>query len=418
MDQVVVKRILMIAYHFPPMVGSSGMQRTLKFSNYIVEHGWAPTVLTVSPRAYPSSRDDQVSEILDSVQVMRIWALDAARHLSIRGRYLDILARPDRWSSWSVSAIPAGLVHIRRYRPSVIWSTYPIASAHLIAYWLHRMSGIPWVADFRDMMFDDAYPPDPRMRASFEKIEAKTVSACQKVVVTTPGTQNLYTNRYSDESTDKFVCIRNGYDEENFANAETSESDSRDSTVKLVHSGLLHPTERDPTSFFVALAALKENGFFDRKNVQFVFRATGNDAHHAALLQKYEINDLVSLAPGIPYEEALREMLSAQGLLIFQAANCNNQIPAKLYEYFRAGRPILALTDPAGDTAKTMQSVGAFNIAKIDDAEEIKTMLARFIDNLDDNSLDLRASEWVKQYSRRAQANQFADVLDEVTASH
>ena len=52
---------------------------------------------------------------------------------------------------------------------------------------------------------------------------------------------------------------------------------------------------------------------------------------------------------------ALAEQLAADGLLLFQAANCNHQIPAKLYEYLRAGRPILALTDAAGNTAATLR---------------------------------------------------------------
>ena len=64
------------------------------------------------------------------------------------------------------------------------------------------------------------------------------------------------------------------------------------------------------------------------------------------------------LAPPIGYGEALAEMISSDALLILQASNCNDQIPAKLYECLRARRPILGLTDPAGDTAAALRAAG------------------------------------------------------------
>ena len=45
-------RVLMIAYHFPPVAGSSGIQRTLRFVQQLPELGWDPIVLTISPVAY------------------------------------------------------------------------------------------------------------------------------------------------------------------------------------------------------------------------------------------------------------------------------------------------------------------------------------------------------------------------------
>ncbi|WP_276678948.1 hypothetical protein [Nitrosomonas europaea] len=40
----------------------------------------------------------------------------------------------------------------------MIWSTYPIATAHLIGLTLQRLTGIPWMADFRDPMVQPDYP--------------------------------------------------------------------------------------------------------------------------------------------------------------------------------------------------------------------------------------------------------------------
>ena len=48
-----MKRALIIAFHFPPVGFSSGVQRTLKLVQYMVRAGWQPLVVVPHPRAYP-----------------------------------------------------------------------------------------------------------------------------------------------------------------------------------------------------------------------------------------------------------------------------------------------------------------------------------------------------------------------------
>ena len=158
MDDLVVKRILMIAYHYPPVQISSGIQRTLKFSTYLGPLGWQSSVLSVATRAYSHTSDNQVCEIPADVRVQRAFALDTSRHLAVKGRYPLLLALPDNWSTWWLGGVTSGLAMIRRARPDVIWSTYPIATAHLSGLTLHRLTGIPWVADCRDSMTEENYP--------------------------------------------------------------------------------------------------------------------------------------------------------------------------------------------------------------------------------------------------------------------
>src|SRR5688572_20494345 len=136
-----MKRLLMVAYHFPPFAASSGIQRTLGFARHLPAFGWEPLVLTAHPRAYHLRSDDHLEGIGQSMIVERAFALDAARHLSLKGRYPAFMARPDRWLSWWLGAVPKGLAMIRKYRPHAIWSTYPIATAHVIGSTLQALSG-------------------------------------------------------------------------------------------------------------------------------------------------------------------------------------------------------------------------------------------------------------------------------------
>ncbi len=125
------RRLLMVAYHFPPVKVSSGIQRTLKFCTYLRDHGWDPLVLTVSPGAYEVTSPDQLKEIPDDVIVERAFGLDTSRHLSFRGRYLNYLAQPDRWISWWPAAVLAGMRMIKKYQPDAVVSTVPRATAQL-----------------------------------------------------------------------------------------------------------------------------------------------------------------------------------------------------------------------------------------------------------------------------------------------
>ena len=341
------KRVLLIAYHYPPLRGSSGIQRALRFSQYLREFGWEPIVLTAHPRAYQDKSEDLLADVPPGVIVERAFALDTSKHLALAGRYPRFLANPDRWMSWWYGAVPAGLRLIKKYKPAAIWSTYPIATAHKIGATLNRLTGVPWVADFRDPMAQEGYPPDPTIWAAFKRIEMQALAQARFVTFTSPGAIRTYRKNYPDLAADKLVLLENGYDEEAFTLAAGRKSaGGADGRIVLLHSGIIYSSERDPTQLFAALQQLRQSGHSQAGRLLLRLRATGNDESMREKIAAIGIADMVELAPPKPYADALAEMLTVDGLLVLQASNCNDQIPAKAYEYLRAGRPLLALTDP------------------------------------------------------------------------
>ena len=180
----------------------------------------------------------------------------------------------------------------------------------------------------------------------------------------------------------------------------------------LLHSGLLYPSERDPSAFFAALRALKQTKRIDARTLRVVLRATGHDAHYRQALAEQGLDDIVFLEPAIPYRDALAEMLAADGLLIFQAANCNHQIPAKIYEYLRARRPMLVLTDAAGDTAAVVRAAGIDTIAPLDSAVAIERALVDFMERARAGRAPIATDAEIARHSRRAGAAELARLLD------
>ena len=406
---------LLIAFHFPPIAQSSGVHRAKSLARYLPEFGWSPLVLTATTNAYEVCHDDNEQMFGDDVVVRRALAFDTAQHLSIAGRYPGFLATPDRWMTWLPFAVARGLQMIRKYRPSVIWSTYPIATAHAIGSHLARRAGIPWVADFRDSMTDETYPADPAKRRKFEKIESRAVSESQRVVFTAPGTLQMYRDRYPNIDEQKWQLVLNGYDEETFADAESLEDASNSRTV-LLHSGIVYPKERNPTGLFEALSRMQQRGAIDSGRFEVRLRAPGDAEYVNGLVEEYGLGELVTVREPVNYEQAVNEMLTADGLLVLQSDDCNHQIPAKIYEYMRAQKPILALTDPAGDTAGILRQSGANElfIARLDSADEIETELQKFIAGLGDSDSGILYPA-ADSFSRRSQVGTLAGVFDELS---
>lgn len=409
-----MKKALLIAYHFPPIRVSSGIQRTLSMARYLRENGWEPVILSITPKAYEMVSDDQLKDVPQDVTVRRAFGRDTARHLAISGRYPGFLALPDRWVSWFPWAVWEALRIIRREQPDLIWSTYPIATAHLIGVAVKRLSGLPWVADFRDSMTEENYPADRRRWKIYRWIESRAVSHADKVVFTAPGAQQMYQERYPQIDRSKFTVIPNGYDEEIFQAAESRLEPGQDGLgdqVVLLHSGVLYPSERDPTQFFDAVAELKTAGKLNAERIRIMLRATGHDHLFQPMIAERGIDDLISLEPGVGYEEALAEMLAVDGLLLFQASNCNHQIPAKVYEYFRTGKPIIALTDPAGDTAAMLREAGVSEVFALNDKEEIKTALLRYVEDPAFKSQLSVSPEQAAGYSRRSLVKAYSRIF-------
>lgn len=410
-----MKRILMIAYHFPPLAGSSGIQRTLRFVQHLPKFGWDPIVLSADPRAYERTSDDLMREIPEGTPVSRAFALDSARHLSLKGRYLAAMARPDRWISWKYAGIREGMRLIKHFKPDVIWSTYPIATAHVIGAELHKRSGIPWIADFRDPMAQENYPPDPVTWRHFEAIERGVMGLASLSLFTTPGAADVYRLRYP-EAGQRIHVLENGYDEESFVEVETTASCQplNPGKITLLHSGIVYPSERDPTHLFQALAQLKTTDPELMTRFRVRFRAAVHDEMLFTLAKNHRVEANIEILPSISYREALAEMLSADVLLVMQARNCNQQIPAKIYEYLRSRKPILGLTDPDGDTAGVLREAGCTAIAKLDVVEEIYSQLRLLLaGGLINGSFPAAHQEYVIGASRLGRTKSMVEMMEQ-----
>lgn len=351
-----------MAFHYPPEASSSGVLRTLKYTRYLEAHGWRVTVLTVRPDAYETVDAGLERQIPASVRVVRTPFVNTKRHLSIGGAHLAATAIPDRWIGWWPWGVRAGRRILAADPPALIYSTSPHATAHLIAGTLAHRAGLPWVTDFRDPWYED--PPEPGtprlLQWATRRLERRVIRRSVCVIASTTRLRDDLAARYPGEPREKFVAIPNGFDEADFAALGPVAPASRDEML-LVHAGSINPEFRDPRPVFAAIADAARAGRMDLGRVRLRFLgggAYGDSREVARAVEEAGLAGRVELVGRVPYQDALRELAAADVLLLLQAsADTVGLVPAKLFEYLRSGRPVLALVPP-GASREVLQEVG------------------------------------------------------------
>lgn len=400
------RRVLMLAYFFPPLAGA-GVQRTLKFVKYLPAAGWWPSVITTRSRLYPSKDETLAREIPPTVEVTRAreprGAMGPATVLKWIGleRASQVAAFPDWATAWAPDALRLALRAVREQRPAVLFSTSAPYTAHLVAAAVHERTGIPWVADFRD-----EWAGNPAMRAAPALVHRAARRAEREI--TTRATAVTVVEGYFDllnPSGSPVIAIPNGIDEEDLADLGDGGGDRRMLTLSYV--GTIYG-EQDPTVVFDALARLIHRGAIDAARIRV--RLVGNDLRPGSR-GRWPVP--VEQLGYVDHGRALREMRSASVLLHYVAAA--SPAPAgKLYEYLASQRPILCVTRPDGVAARIVREAGAGQVAPPDDPAAIESALLSLYERWRADGLpdQPHAREWVlAHHSRRKLAGDLAGVL-------
>jgi glycosyltransferase involved in cell wall biosynthesis len=261
------------------------------------------------------------------------------------------------------------------------------------------------------------YPPDPSVRRSRLLVEGCVAKRAHAATFCTSTAEDIFCRRYEPIRSELHTrVIENGYDPEAFERAAAIPSAQRPAVVHLVHSGTLYPgPDRDPSGLLRAMVLLRDAGRLPA-GLRITLRATGFDQVYRRLIDELGLSEFVQLAPSVDYAKALREMLDADGLLLFQGHTSNPAIPAKTYEYLQARRPIFGLLAEDGETAGLLRRAGVGIIAPISDPRRIATQFDRFLNDPAGRGGVLNESAAI-EYSRVHRVREFAEFFDEILAA-
>lgn len=406
------RRVLVLAYYFPPL-GGAGVQRTLKFVKYLPEFGWSATVVSTRSRLYPSRDTDLMREIPDGTRVVRAPALPVLRYAAIglhklgRMRLKAYVSWPDGGIGWAPSALVAALRELRRERPDAIYSSSSPYGGHLVALALHRLTGIPWVADFRDEW--SANPHLAGQPRTLTWLSRRAERAITRHAARTVVAADYFQLAGGAEADGRRETITNGVDDADLP--RTGGAPPRD-RFRLSFVGTLYgPIDLAPV--MAALERLVRDRVIDPD--RFELRIVGSQ-----WIPGFSAPSGIAMEETgyVSHERAIAEMHEATALLLFVPA-ASLAPSGKLFEYLAAERPLLCVTRLDSLAARLVEDWHAGVTAAPDDVDGIAAALGGLYERWAEDRLPPPTGtrrRVLDRYSRRELTRRLAATLDAATA--
>lgn len=455
-----VRKVLLIAYYFPP-IGGSGTQRPAKFVKYLPHFGWQPYVISTD-RPYGDGAEGRDETLLADIPLdARVWRMPTPQpqpvyrlarwvgwrttpplapesrsatamvgvvHPQRQGlatRLRRILLSPlylvqqppvDDALYWALRIVPMARRIIEHEQIDAVLTTVPPWSALLTGALLRRLTGCPWVADFRDPWTDNefTYTPTPWRRRCDEFLERRLLDRTDAVIsVTPPCLDGL---RAKTRRADKpFVLIPNGWDRDDFSELTEMGSASpppasAEGRIVLLHPGSVYQGESLP--LLHALNRLAAAGV-NLERLRFHFVGFTHPEDRAAIAASPH-SGLFRLDPArVPHNRALDMMRAAHVLLLLRKGPGASS--GKVFEYMVIGRPVLSIG--AGVGSRLVEEAGVGVGIAPDDVQGLAHALRRILDDYAGFVAQHYHPAWevIARYERRALTGKLADVLNHVS---
>lgn len=435
-------RVLMVSYNYPP-VGTIGSLRITKLASRLPRHGWEPAVLCVSRDRTKPSAWDRSEGVFPGVKVIHAPfpdLLTAGRKALVRvglfksstlksavsggtasrkgiagsmarsifawaGRWATF---PDRYLLWLPSAVCRGLLELRSGGYSIIYSTSPPLTNHLVAALLQRLAGLPWVADLRDPWVH-GFLPISRFQARIHRLLERLVLGRAAAVIAVYRSLAEEIRELCGDMSGTVLCISNGYDASDYP-ADTRVI--RDRFV-LTFTGSVFGLKQDPTVLMEVLEELVAEGKAVPEELLVRFYGPP-DKELVRLKERLQHPGIVEINGVVHRTEAIRRQCESTALLVLLWDNpyTAKYFGGKVFEYLGARRPILAWC-PAGGGVGDLLARTSAGVA-VSDRDGLKGVLEAWLKEFrETGTVAYRGNaEEVESYSWERRAETLAGLLD------
>jgi glycosyltransferase involved in cell wall biosynthesis len=391
-----MKRLLMLSYPFPPNA-SAGAVRSERFARYLPQHGWDVEVVTIQARRDMFADTARLNALGGRVKVHFTKVVDPWLWLrdirpvniilrALRSALMKVLSFPDHMLFWVPFAVAKGFDICSQKPVTAIYTTSPPHSAHLAGLLLSRLTGKPWVADFRDPWTLNAYHDKGALGRFLLKIERYLEKGVLKsaalILANTKANRTKLIRAFSFLSQEQVVYLPNGWEE--FPRTWLPNKKTN-FPLTIVHAGTFYPRFK-PYGLLYALAHWRDkvpDGEMPKwlDNSIRVLLLGARDEETRNVVQRLGIQDLVEFRPWVALEEARKIMVQAD--LLWASLGTHKEsstyVPSKLFEYIAARRPIIGFF-PEGEAASLIIETRAGKVFTSDAPVPIIRFLAQCID--------------------------------------
>lgn len=420
-----------------------GAVRLRGLAKYLPQWGWEPTILTINPDyrfespynviqleyedikthwknkiGISSKKDYTAKDELDLKTSGNIVETNSKNTPSKRkestlnflSKYIDeIFYYPDYARYWYEPAVEECSKLLQKGDFDAIFSSSPPATSHLVAKHLNKRFGVPWLADLRDLWTQNPYYRYSFIRKFFERrLELEVLGGADFLTTTSPFSAEDLKGLHKRRDVSP---ILNGFDSE-FNNHNIGLPDK----INLTYSGNLYSGKRDPEPLLRALKELDGEGKIDISIFSVDFYSPVKN-WLISEVEKYHLQDVVTLHGMISREEILKIQLESQVLLLLSWNDSREKgvIPGKIYEYFGAARPILSIGPPEGLVKDLIEQTQTG--IHLSEYESLKKVLVNIYDEFKLNGrIEYKGIPGeINKYSQQEMTKKFVSILEEIT---
>lgn len=437
-----MKKVLIITSYFPPY-GGGGIIRIHNFVKYLTKFRFLPVVLTLKEKYYEkiylipellneysnevkiirtNSLEPKGGEIKDKIYGLKKKTFMDRLFFSLMKNTVNKVLVPDRTILWAPYALLKGRKFIKNDRVDLIFSTSPPFSSNIIAFLLHKLTGKPFILDYRDDWIGNKFygRSNEYVRSMLEKkLEYALIKRAAKVITSTKESIELFKEKYPQIDINKYNYIPNGYDPEYFRKISPAnfaqEDFQRQQNVNFTYAGSF-TINRDPCFFLQAVKeVLGENSNLKGK-IKISFLGFTH-YKHKKLTETLGLNDIVSFQANLSPRETAKFLQKESDIcLLFQRESEGGKtaIPGKLYEYLACRKPILCMDDN-GATTEFLTKIGSNLNTDYENIKKIKHLIKTIIKNYQELKRNYTwDNDFLDDFNREKQTEKLAKIFSEV----
>ena len=413
------RRCLVVTYYFPPL-GGGGVQRIVKLIKYGSRQGWRFTIITAKEKGARNFTDStllkdipaQTKVIYEGANLPgeRFGAAPGKMKSTYWKRWLSaFLFIPDMRKRWLPAARRAILRELDDNRYDCLLLSSPPFSLAMLAGQLSRQLTLPVILDMRDHW--TSYPfkihPTPYHFARDKQLERQAISEIRLGVSAYQSLLDYYQKYIPQFDATRWTLIPNGYDEEDFSDLPETSLDT--SYFNMAFFGTFYSHINHPKWLLSAMARLKAAAPQTAAKLRF-YHIGFSHVDLNTLAERYGVADQVICLGYLPHKEALSVLRSMDAFsLILDDANplSRHTIGAKVYEYLRLRKPILALVDQQGEAAELLRRTDSGQILPPHDTSAVAATLRNWIERPPRYSFN-----YIEDYSRQRLSGRFLQILE------
>lgn len=381
-----MKRVLFISYYWPPS-GKATLHWPLYVMKHLPEFGWSTSVLTVDEDIFSFKDKSLFKDIHPETEVIKSRTYEpfevykkflgkdksaplvASETISKENKSLNHLISvwirmnlfiPDARAGWYFPAVKKASEYLAKNKIDAIVSVGPPHTVQLIGKKLSKRFNIPFVPVFIDPWTDIIYYKEHKRSLITKKIdnalEKSVIEHASHVVFVTETMQKDFIKKYP-LAENKSSVLYWGYNEEPFENAEPY--DWNESAKILIHAGNIFDYQ-NPVNFWKQIAEKNKSG----EKIKIKFIGTVSPVIKRTITET-GLADVTEYLGFLSYEEMISRLMSADYLMV--CATEPRHVPGKLFEYLRAGKPIIAFGEDNFEVEKILQQSNAGMLFRYDE---------------------------------------------------